>query len=84
MEHKDTLNKKFLTHTNDDLSDDEVSSNPLDANATDDTRNAPTSPVTHSRNKLGNLIAKGFVIMSHGINRFIKSWKNIFSWFGRS
>ena len=69
MKQKDTLQKGSSVHTeHDDVSYDDVSSTPWDGNAEDDISNAPTGPVTHSESKGQNIISKGFVIMSQGVD----------------
>ena len=58
--------KESLIYTeHEDVSDNEVSSTPWDGNAIDD---APTGPAAHSKIKGQNLTAKGFVIMTQGVN----------------
>ena len=85
MEKEDTLCKRTLTLSkHDDVSDDELSSTPLDGNAADNMSNAPAGSVTCSNSKGWNLTAKGFVIMSQGVNWLTDSWKNVSDWFGRS
>ena len=76
MEEEGTLCKGSLIHTaHDDVSTDEVSSDPWDGNAADDLSNAPTGPVAHNKSKGQNLTAKGFVIMSQDVQGLTNGWK---------
>ena len=78
MDQENASHKGSSMHIKHDVfSDDEVSSIPWDGNAAADMNNASTGPFTHSNIKGQNVITKGFVIMSQGVNWLTNSCVNV-------